>query len=430
MSGTAVFLSEMSGGWMSLMAKGEKGLAAKALQTAAVVAVFLGLAVNQARSPAGTYPGRVWAYEGATLDVNTIDVEPLPSIVKGPYLLWPTRYSVTVAWETDLAADSRIGYGLDSPSEFATEDSTPVTLHRMAVSGLDPGTTYRYQVASEGTLGPVSTFVTAPAKDASFRFVVYGDTRSYPDKHAAVIESIIHSRPVIVFHTGDLVGTGRDYPNWQTDFFGPAYGLMQSTPVVPVMGNHEYFGTGPLWFSLFFDLPSDEGWWAMTYGGIRFIGLNTNLDYTPGSEQYEWLLAEVQSSAFTQALWRIVICHRPPYTCTTVYKDDPAAVAYLVPLFEQAGVQLVFSAHSHAYERYSQRGITYIVTAGGGAPFYAVVDDTAPPIRQFGVNVYHHCVIDVNVPDQVLCLNATDTDGQVFDTVEVPCAPMAYLEPE
>ena len=367
----------------------------------------------------GTIGEAVMASEGTTLDVNSVDAPLLPSIVKGPYLLWPTQGSMTVVWQTDLATKSRIEYGLATSGEFYMADLNSVTLHQMTLVGLEPNTTYSFMVTSGVVPGPTSTFVAAPAADHSFRFAVYGDTGTSSGRHAIVAQSIMKSQPAIVFHAGDLVGIGRDYWNWESDFFEPAYGLMLTTPIVPVLGNHEYFGTEPLWFPYFFAPPSTGGWWAMTYGNVRFIGLNTNRDYAPGSKQGDWLLAELQSSEFAQAVWRIVIFHHPPYTCTSVHDDDTSVQSHLVPLFDQYGVHMVFSGHSHAYERYSQRGITYIVTGGGGAPLYELVEDTIPPIRQFGASRHHHCVVDVNVPDMTLRLKAVDPNGEVFDTIEV-----------
>ena len=70
----------------------------------------------------------------------------------------------------------------------------------------------------------------------------------------------------------------------------------------------------------------------MSYGDVRFIGLNTNLDSSPDSPQYEWLAAEMQSLDFMQAHWRIVLFHQPPYTCANVHQEDLTVQTYLVPL--------------------------------------------------------------------------------------------------
>ena len=88
---------------------------------------------------------------------------------------------------------------------------------------------------------------------------------------------------------------------------------------------------------------------------------------------------------------------------------------YLVPLFEIGEVDMVFSGHSHAYERYFHNGIHYIVTGGGGTYLVPLANDFEPPLRLVGESVLHHCVVDVNVPGNLLTLSAQLNDGTSFD---------------
>jgi predicted phosphodiesterase len=112
-----------------------------------------------------------------------------------------------------------------------------------------------------------------------------------------------------------------------------------------------------------------------------------------------------------------VIFHEPPFTSTNVHQDNVAAQDHLVPLFEQYGVDVVFSGHSHAYERYLNKGIYYIVTGGGGGYLYTLLPDTTPPIRQFGLSVHHYCLVDVDPAAGTFTISAIDTTGRVFDSV-------------
>jgi len=342
----------------------------------------------------------------------TMDAPPVVAvIIKGPYLQQVTSDSIVIMWETDVAADSRVDFG----GTFV-EDGTPVTIHEVQLTGLAADTVYSYTVTSGATTSPISTFGTTPDVSRSFRFVAYGDTRSQPAEHASVIAAIIDSAPEIVIHTGDLVTDGTNYSLWEAEFFSPAYDLMINTPLLAVLGNHE---NNASWFYDLFSLPNNEQWFAFTYGNVRFIGLNTCTDYTTGSSQYSWLAAELQSAEYTSATWHVVYFHHPPYTATSSHGDDANVKQYLVPLFEQNGVDVVFNGHSHAYERYFNNGIYYIVTGGGGAPLAGLVADTQPPIRQWGESVYHHCTIDVDVPGQSLAMSARYNSGTAFDTITI-----------
>jgi predicted phosphodiesterase len=360
----------------------------------------------------------VWDDEGVAWCAYPPQTAAVPAFTKGPCVQWVTSNSATIMWQTDVAADSAVHCGIGAPEGLAACDPAVVTLHRVVLTGLEPGVVYAYRAAS-GPASQTGTFRTAPRADQPFRFVVCGDTQTDAAVHRQIASGIAASGADLVLHAGDLVGAGRDYALWDTEFFEPAGELMRSVPVVPVLGNHDYGGAGPPWFFYFFDRPLNEGWFAMTYGNVRVIGLDTNVAYSVGSRQYDWLVQELQSAAYRAATWRIVIFHHPPFTCTVVHSDDVRVQGQLVPLFARYGVDVVFSGHSHAYERYLHDGIYYIVTGGGGGPLYALAADVAPPIRQFGLSVHHYCVVDVDPWAGTLLIAAVDLNGRIFDAVKL-----------
>ncbi len=362
------------------------------------------------------YP-EVWQYEGISCYAYPREDCSAVEIVKGPALQGATPDSVTILWETDVPAGTSIDYATGSGDRRSISDPSPVTLHKVILSGLRPDALYSY-TAGSGPASKAAAFTSAPQPGQPFRFAVYGDTRSHPDVHAKIAENIFTDRPRIVFHTGDLVGAGRSLAAWETEFFQPAAGLMASAPVIPVPGNHEYSGLGPLWFFYFFDRPAQEGWFALTYGDVRFIGLDTSAPFAAGHPQHGWLSQELSSAASRSAIWRVVILHEPPFTSAARHTDNPAVRDILLPLFEQSGVSVVFCGHSHTYERYLHNGIHYIVTGGGGGPLYSLAPDTTPPIRQFGLSVHHHCIADVNA--DALTISAVDIAGKIFDSIRLP----------
>ena len=360
------------------------------------------------------YP-EVWDYEMVAWYAYPPPTAAVPAFAKGPYVEQVTSTSARILWQTTVASGSEVRYGVGTPEQSAVCDPAFTTLHEVALTGLVPGIVYTYQAIS-GSLSRTATFRTAPSAEQTLRFVVYGDSRSDVETHRQTIAGIIRSKPDVVFHTGDLVTSGRDYGNWDTEFFGPADELLGSIPLVPVLGNHEYAGTGPLWFFYFFDRPLNEGWFAATYGNTRFIGLDTNVGYTAGSPQYQWLVQELQSNSYRAATWHVMIFHSPPFTQAAGRSDDVVVQSQLIPLFEQYGVDAVFCGHTHAYERYLYHGIQYIVTGGGGAPLYEVPAATSL-VRQFGVSTHHYCVVNVDPRAGTLSIAAVDLDGQTLDAV-------------
>jgi predicted phosphodiesterase len=363
----------------------------------------------------------LWDYEGVAWYAYPSQVETAPALTKGPFVPWVASDSATVVWQTGTAADSVVQYGVGAPEGFTVGDPSAVTWHKVVLTGLTPGLVHAYRVAS-GATGDAGAFRTAPRADQPFRFVVYGDSRSGAEVHRQVCAAIAGSGPDLVFHTGDLVGSGGNYGLWESEFFEPARELLLSAPLIPVLGNHDYGGGSPCFF-YFFHQPLNQGWFALTYGNTRFIGLDTNVDYAAGSPQYHWLVQELQSSACRAAAWRIVILHYPPFTSTVGHADNAVVQSQLIPLFEQYGVDAVFAGHSHAYERYLHHGIPYLVTGGGGAPLYDLATDLAPPLREFGLSVHHYCVVDVDPGAGTLSLAAVDLSGRIFDALRLSKSP-------
>jgi uncharacterized lipoprotein YddW (UPF0748 family) len=80
-----------------------------------------------------------------------------------------TATAATITWTTSPAANSQVFYGLTSSyGSSSTLDSTNVTSHSVALSGLTGGTTYHYKVVSANTYG------SAESADATFATQVVG----------------------------------------------------------------------------------------------------------------------------------------------------------------------------------------------------------------------------------------------------------------
>ncbi|HNS20631.1 MAG TPA: metallophosphoesterase [Sedimentisphaerales bacterium] len=361
----------------------------------------------------------VWQYEGVAWYAYPADSLSVVEIVKGPAIEWITQESATLVWETDVPSGAEVRYGISSADQNGVSDPAWITLHKVVLSDLTPDTLYTYVVKS-GTASRTGTFRTAPREGQAFRFAVLSDTQWDKDTHRQIAADILESQPGLVLHCGDLTSCGRSLDLWETEFFRPASELLANIPLVAVPGNHEYFGLGPPWFFYWFDRPVNDGWFALEYGNAYFIGLHTGASFCPGSPQYEWLVRELASTACRNAMWRVVFFHEPPFTSTNGHTDNLAAQDYLVPLFEQYGVDVVFSGHSHVYERYFHNGVYYIVTGGAGGYLYTLVADKTPPIREFGLSIHHYCIVDVDPAAGTLRISAIDMTGEIFDSIDLP----------
>ena len=120
---------------------------------------------------------------------------------------------------------------------------------------------------------------------------------------------------------------------------------------------------------------------------------------TPGSLQYQWLQSELTSTEFEQAKYKVVMFHHPPHSLgdniVPAYTDPvqlierdaqgniqavryeyPKAKDYIIrdvmPLLEEAKVQLVFYGHSHLWNRFvSPSGIHFLESSNVGNTYGA-----------------------------------------------------------
>ncbi|NEQ32591.1 MAG: metallophosphoesterase [Leptolyngbya sp. SIO4C5] len=149
------------------------------------------------------------------------------------------------------------------------------------------------------------------------------------------------------------------------------------------------------------DLSTPNQW---GHGQHIFMGINQ------GSPQYQWLAQELASPAFQQAQYKVVMLHHPPHSLggnivppftdpVPVYdtaadgslkairyeypKDQDYIIRDLLPLLEQAGVQLVFYGHDHVWNRFvSPQGTHFLESANVGNTYNAHWGDNPREVPQ------------------------------------------------
>lgn len=366
----------------------------------------------------------------AMLPVSDLLVD-FPVFTMGPYLQNVRKDAITIMWETLVPTESTIHYGKGGLSHVV-HDPEPKTIHEVTIDGLEEETVYKYVAASGRLAAPESTFRTAIRRDTPFRFAAWGDNRTDPNSHESVIDRMLLSEPDIALNVGDVVTTGVNYSEWGSEYFLPMRRLGIDTPTYIAIGNHEYGGYGcgnpVVWFEKFVSHPApNDYYFAFTYGNSRFIVLNPQEeaachDVAPGTEQYEWLINELESEEYKNAAFRFVFFHEPPFSeCWSggYYDGEARLRKNLVPLFEKYDMDIVFSGHTHDYERGrwpKADGPFYIITGGGGA---SLDDKKYKEWEQIDVYrfVYHFVLVSIDGPR--LTFEAIDRDGNVFDGFEV-----------
>jgi predicted phosphodiesterase len=349
----------------------------------------------------------------------------------GPYLQNVTPTSIEVMWETTEPAIGILKYGISgSKLSHSVREQESRKLHTIIIDNLHPNTVYDYRCIWQGDSTKTFNFKTAP-QDPSIpvRIMIYGDSRSAPERHEKVIRSAAENHPDLVVNTGDLVGYGSVKKLWKKELFDPASLLMTQSPYYAVPGNHEE--ESPLYYS-YFTMGGGKKWWSADFGSVHLIGLNTNVDGSPGSLQYEWLVQDLIDNQ--DKPWIFVFMHNPMFHVhpfRPVYEER----YYWHPLFMEYGVDMVFSGHDHYYLRTHpigrmgalEKSVVYFTVAGGGAPLYTGIDK---PFKAFFLRDYHYSILDIDA--EKIVLKGIDIEGKLFDSYEVhqgnKFSPVEYVD--
>jgi predicted phosphodiesterase len=292
----------------------------------------------------------------------------------GPYLTGVSETGISVNWKMEGETEGSVEYATEAFYSAASTYSSSVPdsvkeLHHVMLTGLQADTTYHYRVRVGEDYTADHTFTTLGAD--RFTFIVYGDTREQApmstqlERHKLVADRIAEEEDVsFVIHTGDLVYDGDDLEEWGR-FFEAGRRMLDGIPIFPVAGNHEDYS--PNYYEIF-GVPQ---WYSFDSANAHFSMLDSN-DGADLDVEAAWLANDLS----VDADWKFAICHHPLYTSDRYHwGGDPDLRDHWEQVFMENGVNAVFNAHMHAYERYWENGIHYVVLGIGGAPSYELADE-------------------------------------------------------
>lgn len=374
------------------------------------------------------------------LTIKVFSQDTLSFIVK-PYMQYSTQSELSILWETTLPASSTVKYGkaaFDVPTTPLTEIATldgQRKMHEVKLEGLSPETNYFWQTISVAANGDtlksaLYSFKTAVKDSSGYAFALVGDSQfnsKTPWAWSVISKEVWKKRPHFVVHAGDLVDWGPKKTDWTEHFFPGGQELMARVPMYTVLGNHE--GDADLYYQYMVN-PAPEYRYTFKYGNAEFFMIDTNRDVSEGSPQFNWL---EQALAHSNAMWKFVIHHHPPYSSESDDHGNTFKVAStmgtkarnLVPLFEKYSVDFCLFGHTHVYERTwplkdnrinEENGVIYINSGGAGGG----LETFAPTRNWFTLELqegHHFCLF--NVFEGTLYFKAIDHEGKVFDQFEL-----------
>jgi predicted MPP superfamily phosphohydrolase len=244
--------------------------------------------------------------------------------------------------------------------------------------------------------------------------VIFGDSQNNEKIRREVVQTIMTFKPSVVFSAGDNVDDGRDPKQWKlfNDIEKP---LLKTAEFFTALGNHEEESS--LCFVNYPCLLNRKPWYSVEREGIHFIVLDSNSDLRLGSEQYKWLVSDLNSIK-AEVKFKIAIFHHPLFDVGFHWPDGKRLKPILLPLFKKYGIGAVFSGHDHNYQRFEYEGITFIVTGGGGGNLYRR-SRNSPYLQKF-VKAHHFCLLSPG--KDFLKIRVLGIDSQTIDDFTIPSA--------
>ena len=368
-----------------------------------------------------------------------------------------------------------------------------------------------YRVRLGGKTIRADSFAARKSPTNTIHFAAVGDTVIKQPSERHIAREISRQRPDFLLHLGDIVyfkGTVREYQ----ERFWPCYNdssrlwllhlgapIMGSVPFYVALGNHDvqygldlaklpdglaafYFFHAPVngprglkcsipvtgtpeQMAAFKAAAGDSfpglSFYSFENGPAHFLCLDAN-HYTDFKEPalLDWIERDLKSA---RTPWKFVASHQPAFQ-TAIKEYDYQQMRLLSPLFERCGVDVVFSGHTHNYQRtkpmkfqpfetnaalprgwvngrfdvdenfdgatnQTPMGIIHIVSGGGGARLFDAQLTGHPVLAGHDTNNWvpytarlfneRHSFSDVTVTPQRFILRQIDDTGREIDHFEI-----------
>lgn len=191
-----------------------------------------------------------------------------------------------------------------------------------------------------------------------------------------ILEALSHEQTDLLIHLGDMIGNPLKQSHW--DFFDRSMNLIvkQNIPVLPLLGNHEYFFGGMRKFFQItqrFTTLNQSKWFKKKYGPLLLIGLDTNRRYLNSvdwDQQMLFLSKALEEGDQEKTIKGIfVFGHHPAMTNSTCVSPNRFVMDEIKPKLKHSKKVLAYvSGHAHGYEHFIENQKHYIISAGGGGP--------------------------------------------------------------
>jgi hypothetical protein len=370
---------------------------------------------------------------------------PEAGITKGPWVLAVDGSSAKVRWEAcrsgvkasislmeEAGGAAKEVASVETPFEVTVMGEAPLNnaappdfagtyyMHEASLTGLLPGTCYRYELSAEPARK--GRFCTAQPPGGPVRFMAIGDTNPALGGHTQkILSQVLPKGPDFTIHGGDIQYYSSALETWAY-WFPELQPMLSQGGFFPSIGNHEseLLGEFEQYYLRFFGGAGFEGtddYYRFETGGIYFFSVSTELPLDLGAIQGTWLSSQLDAvSKLPGFRFSVVYMHKTLVTCGDTGQNT-AVREQFEPLFTQYKVPLVVQAHMHGYERFELNGITYITSGGGGGSLGNVDENIERPecAMRVASGKHRHAMLFEVGPGE-LKGSAIDPNGVVIDS--------------
>ena len=311
----------------------------------------------------------------------------------GPWVVGVTETEMTVVWTSTDRCMGWVEVAPDDGTSFYAEERPRYdedfmgrhvvsAVHHVRITGLKPGTSYRYRIYQQGVddsgHNPVpSGYISASnvysqkpyairtmdAKKADCTFTVVNDIHGRDSMMLALTKGLKEQKPDFVVFNGDMVSFMGSTEDIETGFMTRATETFATDiPLVYVRGNHETRGPGFSEYLNLFPTPTNTPYFTFRQGPVAFVVLDSGEDKPDSDIEYggtaaydayrekmaEWLKEAIKSEEFRSAPVKIALLHIPFDKGVGWYGNNELK-RLLLPTLNEAGIDVMLCGHTHRY---------------------------------------------------------------------------------
>jgi hypothetical protein len=288
--------------------------------------------------------------------------------------------------------------------------------------------------------------VPANALRKRWSIVAYGDTRftdpenetvTNPYARRALVARIAELHPDAVILSGDLPYDGSNPDDYRVFHRETAAWRNRHLRIYPALGNHELHKEEAReprnWWATFPKLKGRR-WYSVAFGEQYIIALDSDLPLTDGSRQQLWLADQLHHLP-AKTRYVFLSLHHPPVADSIegshshdVRPNEKALADFLAKETATSPAQfIVIAGHIHNYQRFSQDGITYLVSGGGGAKPYPIARTPADLYQDPSFPNYHYLLFHFDgkqITAVMYRLDDPKADKLIWETKDAFTIPM------